>query len=147
MFDRRLIAHFDFTLFFTVLLICGLGVLNLSSLCSSEGNIPTLFYKQLSWILIGLFFLLIIININYVTIIRYGYYLHAIALFLVLLVFLSEKQSLAPSAGWSLGPLSIQPSELIKITFMLALSKFYAENISPDPIRCWIFLSRFCCCS
>ena len=133
MFDRRLIAHFDFTLFFTVLLICSLGILNLNSLCSSEGNIPTLFYKQLSWMLIGLFFLLIIININYVTIIRYGYYFHAIALFLVLLVLFVGKTKFGSQRWLALGPLSLQPSELIKITFMLSLSKFFAENLSHRP--------------
>jgi rod shape determining protein RodA len=133
MFDRRLIVHFDFLLFFTVLLICGLGVLNLNSLCSSEGNMPMLFYKQLSWILVGLFFLLIIININYVSIIRYGYYLHGIALVLVVLVLFIGKTKLGSQRWLVLGPISIQPSELVKITFLLALSKFYAENISPRP--------------
>ena len=133
MFDRRLIVHFDFIVFFTVLLICGMGVLNLNSLCSSDGNISMLFYKQLSWILVGLFFLLIIININYVTIIRYGYYLHAIALFLVVLVLFIGKTKLGSQRWLVLGPISIQPSELVKITFLLALSKFYAENISTRP--------------
>lgn len=133
MFDRRLFSRFDFVLFFTVLLICGLGVLNLNSLCSSEGNIPTLFYKQLSWILVGLFFLLVIININYVTIIRYGYYLHGIALFLVVLVLFIGKTKLGSQRWLVLGPVSIQPSELVKITFLLALSKFFGENVSSRP--------------
>ena len=143
MFDRRLIAHFDFTLFFTVLLICSLGILNLNSLCSSEGNIPTLFYKQLSWMLIGLFFLLIIININYVTIIRYGYYFHAIALFLVLLVLFVGKTKFGSQRWLALGPLSLQPSELIKITFMLSLSKFFAENLSHRPYNLQDLLAPF----
>ena len=133
MFDRKLISHFDFTLFFAVMLICALGILNLCSICSSEENIAPLYYKQISWILIGLFFLLIIININYVTIIRYGYYFHAVALFLVLLVLFIGKTKLGSQRWLALGPLSLQPSELIKITFMLALSKFFAENLSHRP--------------
>lgn len=133
MFDRRLIAHFDFLLFFTVLLICALGILNLNSLCASESTMPLLFYKQLSWLLIGLFFLLVIINVNYVTIIRYGYYLHGIVLFLVFLVLFIGKTKLGSQRWLVLGPVSLQPSELVKITFLLALSKFYGENISPRP--------------
>ena len=143
MFDRRLIAHFDFTLLSTVLLICSLGILNLGSLCASDGNISTLFYKQLSWLLIGLFFLLIIININYVTIIRYGYCFHAVALFLVLLVLFVGKTKLGSQRWLVLGPLSLQPSELIKITFMLALSKFFAENISYKPYNLQDFFLPF----
>ncbi len=131
MFDRRLIINFDFLLLFVVLLISFLGVVNLKSICtSSDGTISPFFYKQIYWILIGFFCLFIIININYTSIIRYAYHFHIAALIVLLFVLFFGKTIYGSQRWIALGPLSIQPSEITKITFIFALAKFYTENIS-----------------
>lgn len=134
MFDRRLILNFDIVLFCTVLLICAAGVLNLNSICSSVGEATASFYyKQICWIVFGLLCIVCIININYTSIVRYGYHLHACAVFLLLLVLVIGKIKLGSQRWISIGGISLQPSELVKITFILALAKFYSENISQKP--------------
>jgi len=131
MFDRRLIINFDFFLFFVVLLISFLGVVNLKSICtSSGGTVSPFFYKQIYWVLIGFSGLFIIININYASLIRYAYYFHISALVLLLFVLVFGKTIYGSQRWISLGPISLQPSEITKITFIFALAKFYTENLS-----------------
>jgi rod shape determining protein RodA len=131
MFDRRLIINFDFFLLFVVILVSFFGVVNLKSICtSSGGEVSPFFYKQIYWIIIGLCCLLIIININYLSIIKYAYYFHVVTIVVLLFVLFFGKTIYGSQRWISLGPISIQPSEITKITFILALAKFYTENIS-----------------
>lgn len=133
MFDRRLILNFDFFLLLSVLTVCLLGVVNLYSICSSSMVYSHLFMKQLYWILIGLGLILLVVNINYLTLIQYAYYFHLASL-LLLFGVLFFGQTIFGSQRWLVfGGFSLQPSETAKITMILALSKFYSENISPRP--------------
>ena len=131
MFDRRLILNFDLVLFISILLLCSLGIVNLKSICSSVSESPaTFFNKQIYWVVAGVFFLFLVININYINIVRYSYYFHAFSIFLLLIVFFFGKTKLGSQRWISIGGFSLQPSEFVKITFVLALSKFFSENIN-----------------
>ncbi len=124
--------NFDIALFVSVLVLCFLGVINLNSIYSSSGEATSFYsFKQIYWILIGLSALFIIININYITICRYSYYLHAFALILLLIVLFYGKSKFGSQRWIYLAGISLQPSEFAKITFILALSKFFSENMSP----------------
>lgn len=133
MFDRRLIINFDFFLLISVLTVCLLGVINLNSICSSSTVYASLFVKQLYWILIGLGLILLVVNINYITLVQYAYYLHLLSLLLLFLVLFFGKTFFGSQRWLIVGGLSLQPSEIAKITMILALAKFYSENISPRP--------------
>jgi rod shape determining protein RodA len=134
MFDRRLILNFDIFLLVAVLLLSFLGVVNLKSISSSSSGASLFyFYKQISWIMVGLFFLFIIVNINYVSIVRYSYYLHICSVVLLIIVLFYGKSRLGSQRWLYIGGFSLQPSEIAKITFILALSKFYSENVSQRP--------------
>jgi len=132
-FDRRLILNFDIFLLFSVLILSGLGVLNLKSICSSTEASSVFFYKQIYWIMISFFFLFIIININYVSLVKYAYYFHFISLFLLVFVLFYGKTKFGSQRWLFFAGFSFQPSELAKITLVLALSKFFSENISQKP--------------
>jgi rod shape determining protein RodA len=136
MFDRRLLLNFDFSLLFVVLLIASIGILNLYSISSSmwEGS-SVFFYRQIYWTLIGLIAVLFIITFNYINLIKYSYYLHAFSLLLLLFIVFFGKTKFGSQRWIYIGPLSLQPSEFAKITFMLMLAKFYAENISLKPFK------------
>ena len=136
MFDRRLLANFDGGLFIAVFLVAALGLLNLYSICSSSWEASSVyFYRQLYWVALGLVVVFCVIPVNYIIIIRYSYYLHAITLLLLLVVIFLGKTKLGSQRWLSLGPITVQPSELAKITFVLALCKFYFENSSAKPFR------------
>lgn len=136
MFDRRLLLNFDFSLLFVVLLIAALGILNLYSISSSLGeNSSGFFYKQLYWTILGLIVVSFVISVNYITLIKISYYIHGISLFLLFFIIFFGETRFGSQRWLFLGPLSIQPSEIAKVTFVLALAKFYSENISPRPFR------------
>jgi rod shape determining protein RodA len=134
MFDRRLLINFDLVLLLSVLFITVIGAFNLYSIClSSWEESSVFFYRQIYWILIGLAVILFVLPLNYLTFVRYAYYLHALALLFLLVVILIGKTKLGSQRWLALGPVNIQPSEIAKITFIFVLSKFYSENCSAKP--------------
>lgn len=134
MFDRRLIMHFDVVLVCTVVLLCGAGILNLYSLGSSEGSrISVFYYRQTMWFLLGLAGMLAAINIPYQRMVRHAYYIHGFFVLLVLLVLAGGSTKLGAQRWISIGGFSLQPSEFVKISFVLALAKFFSENLSQRP--------------
>lgn len=129
--DRRLFLNFDFLLFFSVVLLCCLGCLNLKSICSfSSASNQMYFFKQIQWVLLGFFFLIITININYITILRSSYFFHLLSLLLLCSVVLFGTSKYGSQRWLSLGGLNVQPSELAKLTFILMLARYFSENIS-----------------
>lgn len=134
MFDRRLLINFDVALLVAVLLVCFLGAINLNSIYSSYKEVASsYFFKQIYWILIGLCCLFIVINLNYLSLVRYSYSFHGLVLF-VLAALLVYGQIKFGSVRWIyVGGFTFQPSEIAKVSFILALAKFYSESISQKP--------------
>ncbi|HZE20992.1 MAG TPA: FtsW/RodA/SpoVE family cell cycle protein, partial [Desulfobaccales bacterium] len=54
MFDRRLVQNFDWLFLVLVMLICGIGIVNLYSAGYNRGEGTPLFVKQLYWLAVGL---------------------------------------------------------------------------------------------
>jgi len=134
MIDRRLLINFDFALLAAVLFVCFLGALNLNSIYSSYKAVETpYFYRQIYWIFIGLCSLFFIININYLSLVRYSYYIHGIVVFILIAVLVVGQMKFGSVRWISIGGFSFQPSEVAKISFIFAVSKIFSENISPKP--------------
>lgn len=119
----------DKILLFSIILISVLGVMFVySATCSRTGGVSPLVVKQLIWVAAGALFLLVIANMDYLKILDYAYFAYAVNLaFLVfLLLFGGERYG---ARRWiDLGPVSIQPSEFVKITVILALAAFLGER-------------------
>jgi rod shape determining protein RodA len=129
-FDRRLIFNFDWTLLILVLTICAVGVLNIYSAgYSFSGTKANPFYiKQLQWILIGLFCMSIVFCLDYRLISQYAYILHGVAGFFLVIVFFHGYATHGSQRWISLGNFSFQPSELVKLTIILALAKYFDDH-------------------
>jgi len=130
MLDRRTFAHFDWILIGSALLLALLGV---AMIYSTEGmaSVPwrkVIYFKQLLWILFGLIGLLVTISINWRTIIRFSYAIYGFCLACLLLVAAIGRTGMGAQRWIHLGPVTFQPSELMKIALVLALAKYLGDR-------------------
>ena len=124
--DRRLFIHFDWTLLGIVLLIASIGILNLYSAAAKIETVGApLYLKQIFWLVIGLAAMVTIAFVEYRFYSDFAYIVYTIALVLLLLVLAYGMITSGAQRWVKIGPLSFQPSEFVKISFILALAKFF----------------------
>jgi len=133
MIDRRLFTHFDWTLLGIVLLLASIGIVNLYSTTSigETGGTP-LYLKQIFWLIIGLGVMIIIAFVEYRFYSDFAYIIYAIALILLVAV-LGYGIITSGAQRWvKIGPISFQPSEFVKISFVLAMARFFRRPASRE---------------
>ena len=133
-FDRRIFQYFDWTLLALVLGICAIGIINIYSAVFSIGErqIP-LYLKQIQWVFLGSFFMMIVFLIDYRVINEVAYLIYGISVALLVVVFLYGYTTHGSQRWISLGGFSFQPSELMKLTIILALSRYFDDHKSNEP--------------
>jgi rod shape determining protein RodA len=129
-FDRRLLLNFDWVLLSMVFAICGIALVNLysagSSLASLKGS--PIYIKQTVWILMGIVFMGVFFSIDYRTIVRHAYEIYGVSILLLLVVFFLGEITRGTQRWISFGGFSLQPSELLKLTIILVLARFFNAN-------------------
>ncbi len=126
MIDRRLISNFDWTLLGVTLILTSLGVLNLYSASSQFGTGSTpVFIKQVYYILIGLIGIAVILQIDYKKFERHAYWIYLLSILLLVMVLVAGKTGGGAKRWIGIGGFTYQPSELMKISIILALSKYF----------------------
>ena len=81
--------------------------------------------KQIIWCTLGIIFCLIISNINIKKILKFSWLYYFISIILLVLVLIINNYTNG-SRGWiNIGFISIQPSELMKISLILFTIKYY----------------------
>ncbi|MFH2065220.1 MAG: rod shape-determining protein RodA [Pseudomonadota bacterium] len=132
MFDRRLIQYFDWWLIGLTLMIGAIGF----ALIYSAGNaddITTqndLHVKQMIWFAIGLAAMVCTFIFNYRNLDQWGGGIYLVSIILLICVLLYGKH-VAGSRRWlAMGPLTLQPSELVKISVIIILAKYYSKRAS-----------------
>jgi rod shape determining protein RodA len=119
-FDRRLLLNVDWILVATTLFIIMLSVLSLWSLAPRGGSV--LAWRQLSWAGIGLLAMLVVISIDYRQLVRAAPVFYLAGLSLLLTVFFLGRTVSGARRWIHLGPFTVQPSEIFKLIFVLALA-------------------------
>lgn len=112
-------------------LIAGIAMIGLSSVYSASytsSGPSSIFYKQLIWIGIGFVVMFGALLPDYHTIGRYAYVLYAVSLILLILVMVMGRTGMGAQRWLAIGPLAFQPSELAKLSLVLALARFFAED-------------------
>lgn len=130
-FDRRLIKNFDWFLFLITLLISIIGLVNLYSATYQTGF--KVFQKQLVWAVLGVVAMVLISFIDYRTLERYTHHMYAVFILLLITVLVFSKAILGSKRWISIGPVTIQPSEFVKILIILVLAKFYYNDFEGGP--------------
>lgn len=128
-FDRQLLINFDWPLLGIVLAICLMGVLNVYSTgFSLTSQKAPLYLKQIQWIIIGLMFMLIMLTIDHRILIQYAYIIHGIAVVLLIIVTFYGYTTHGSQRWLAFGGFSFQPSELVKLTLILALARYFSDH-------------------
>ncbi len=130
MFDRRLVQNFDWFILLLIMAIAGISILNLYSATfaiRAEGG-SLVFMKQIYWYCIGFAVLLIMTTFNYYSLERIAYPAYFFTLALLVLVLFHGKISSGSQRWLSFGGFSFQPSELVKISLVISLAKFFNER-------------------
>jgi rod shape determining protein RodA len=128
--DRRLLAHFDWPLLACTLLVVGCGLMTVLSATHVPGRLVSgLVLRQAMWAGIGLIGLLAALSFDYHWLERYGYFLYAGALLLLLATALLGSSGGGARRWIGVGPFSLQPSEFVKIALVVALARYLHRQV------------------
>jgi rod shape determining protein RodA len=132
MFDRRLIQYFDWWLIGLTLMLGAVGfALIYSAVNAGDVTIQkTLYGKQIIWFAIGMTAMVCTFIFNYRFMDQWGGMIYLVSIILLICVLINGKY-ISGSRRWlEMGPMTIQPSELVKISVILILSKYYSKRAS-----------------
>ncbi len=133
-FDRRLLQNVDWPLVGAASLIVTLSVVSLWSLAPGRGGGP-LAWRQLSWVGLGLAALVVVVSVDYRNLVRAAPALYVVGLGLLLTVFVLGRTVSGARRWIHLGPITVQPSELFKLIFVVALTWALTSSRTPSPSR------------
>lgn len=134
--DRRLLKNIDWLLLILVLVIVGLGLVNLYSAGfhqNLERGTP-LYRKQIYWLLLGLGVMFLVTVFDYRRLAKFAYPLYLLSIFLLLAVMAMGKVVSGSKRWLALGPLAFQPSELTKVAIILALAAYFCRREDYQPL-------------
>jgi len=136
--DRKLIKNFDWGLAGLILTILALGLINLYSATLAKGGADhTYFYHQAVWIGVGLVCMFIAVAISDEFYRENAIIFYIISVILLVLVDVYGMITSGAQRWIRLGPVSLQPSELAKLSLILVLGYYYETKKSMEilPLR------------
>ncbi len=125
--DRWIKANIDYSIIAIVLSLVVIGVASVYSATYDVGA-PIYFQRQLIWSGVGLLlmFTIMLIPIRTIQLVSYPLYVFSL---LVLLAILAAGKVVAGSKSWfGVGGFGLQPSEIVKVTTILALASFLSNR-------------------
>ena len=136
-FNRRFIVTFDWVLLGLVILVAAIGILTIYSATRSLSGGAQLTYhiRQSGWLGFSVVGLLLTVAMDYRWLQRFAYALYGLGLVLLLVVLVKGRMGMGAQRWLSLGVVAFQPSEIVKIFFILALSRYFAEVKRPFGMR------------
>ena len=124
--SRHFWKDFDWPLLAAVLLLCVISITEIYSATMSQPS-ESFFLRQMAWVGVGVVVLFIVSAIDYHLISEHIPWLYVLAVG-ALLYTLVLGHRVSGSKSWvSLGRITIQPSELIKMVVVVALARYFSE--------------------
>ena len=128
--DRRLVAHIDWPLLVCVLLVIACGLLTvLSATHTHDQLLSGLLIRQMVWAGLGLIGLLAALSFDYHWLERYGYFIYAAALVLLVATGLIGSSGGGARRWISIGPISLQTSEFAKLALVIGLARYLHRQV------------------
>jgi rod shape determining protein RodA len=134
-FDRRLITHFEWLLPLLALAVSGLGALTVYSATHGPGlhGPSPLAVRQLTWLAGGTGAMLAVLTFDYRRLERNAGVVYVLVLLMLLAVPIVGRMGGGSRRWITMGPLSIQPSEFMKLALVLVLARHFART-PPGPL-------------
>lgn len=107
-------------------------------------NYNNVFYKQLIWFFIGYLSIYIIKKIRLNNIFKYISYLYIFNIILLILVLIFGRSINGARCWLEIGPISFQPSELMKISLTFYLAKIYNYSNLTNYKKQFIYIIKIC---
>lgn len=136
MIDRRLVVYFDWWMLGLTLFLAMVGLVSLYSAvhAGAESAQAALFTKQLIWYGVGTVVMVIAFLFNYKTFEKWAHLIYLVCVLLLVAVLIFGK-FVGGSQRWlGFGPVSIQPSEMIKLGVIIVLAKYYARVANDEGV-------------
>jgi len=132
MFDRRLVQYFDWGLLGLTLLLGAIGLIILYSAVTAGMPDPqrVLFLKQLIWFCVGIVVMVACFLFDYKILERWALPFYIFCILLLVAVLILGKYAGGSRRWLALGPVSLQPSELIKIAVIIVVARYYAKAVN-----------------
>lgn len=129
MIDRRIIKNFDWITLSILLLLSVMGILTIFSATRApiSGETPSYYIRQFYWLIISICALIAIVSFDYVWLNRFSYIFYGIGLTLLILVLFIGRTGMGAQRWLHLGIFSFQPSEVFKLLFVIATSRYLSE--------------------
>ena len=129
MIDRRLVEYFDWWMLSLTAAIAVMGLIALYSAVHAGASITqsALFTKQLVWYGAGALLMITAFSFNYKSYERWGHLIYILCVALLVAVLFLGKYVGGSKRWLSVGPFSLQPSELVKLGVIIVLAKYYAR--------------------
>jgi rod shape determining protein RodA len=130
MFDRRFVHYFDWGLLGLAVVLGSFGLITLYSVVNAGALAPQkiLYLKQMIWFGAGLMLMVISFLFNYKLLDRYAYAVYIFCVLLLIAVLFFGKYVGGSKRWLMLGPISIQPSEIVKVAVIITLASYYSKN-------------------
>jgi rod shape determining protein RodA len=128
--DRRLLGHFDWTLFMSVLALAGIGILSVTSASYANYHhaLNGLVTRQFLWVFIGSLIMVGALFFDYRAMMTYAYPIYFASLGLLIAVSVIGH-STGGSRRWiNLGFFHLEPSELAKLAIVLVMVRYLREE-------------------
>ena len=137
MFDRRLIYHFDGFALLLMMLIVALGVTTVYSATYQAGRAVADSYawRQALWALLGLAATLGMVSFDYRRLERYAWLFWGVGAVLLLAVDIAGEMGNGSRRWLAVGPVTVQPSELMKLALIVTLARIFHRNTRPGGLR------------
>ena len=135
LFDRRLLQNFDWPLLAAAATLVALGTISLWSLSIASGGTGGLAWRQLWWVGVGTLALLVVVSVDYRTLVRLSPAFYVVGLGLLITVFVLGRTVSGARRWIHLGPITVQPSELFKVIFVLVLTWMFTGRWMRAPSR------------
>lgn len=128
--DRRLISHFDWTLFLLALVFVAIGVMTIYSanFDLDAGHAGALPARQVTWFGLGLIAMFMAMSFDYHYIDRLAYPFYGIMVVLLILVMIFGHSGGGSQRWIHLGLFRLQPSEPAKIAIVLVMAKYFQSD-------------------